>query len=593
MNRIKQFKNNTVLLYSIWKASPMRILMEAVNMLLQIASSMLVHIILLKYILDLTASRTSYSIVIFVVGLAAVIDIFALCFQSWLDDCFRPSSNAYIHQCFQLKLYRQAVKIDLSCYDNEAFYNQYILAAKDSSQRALDCMNDMFFLLRTVIELIVCGGIIIAGEPVLLLVAVLPAVLFGLVDAKIQGYDWKLSKELAPDKRRRDYFKRVFYMGRYAKEIRSSEVSGVLFRHFEDSNHHIIHKTKKAGARLLPLNSILLPIFYFQYVAIMAYLAWRALVAKNISVGDFALLMGSANTLSANWRSIAGFMSRMLEHALYAESFLGFVRKEPAITAVEPCREINAGMGDIIFSDVAFKYGQEGEDILQHLCIEIPAGKKVALVGANGAGKSTLIKLLLRLYDPQAGHISMGGTDIRHFSPEAYRKHFGLVFQDYQSYPVSVAENILFERPRTPKDRQRVEDILKIAGLYEKVRSLPEGIDTVVTKEFSEDGVVFSGGELQKLAIARALAQNPEILILDEPSSALDPIMEYEVNQAMLQAMKNKTVVLISHRLSTVRDADIIYLIQDGCVREKGTHAELMRNGGEYKKMFELQASQF
>lgn len=593
MNRIKQLKNNGLLFYGIWKTSPARIVMELINMLLQLAASMLVQIFMLKHILDLIAAKAPFTEVFLAVGLAAAVDLSAFCFQSWMTNFYRPMSDVQIHERFQLKLYRQATQIDLSCYDDASYFNRYVLAARDSSQRALACMNDVFYFIKTVAELTICGGIIIIGEPVLLLVAILPAVMFSFVDSKIQKYEWELSKELAPYERRRDYFKRVFYSGRHAKELRSSGISDILFQRFKESNSCIIDRTQKASARLFPLNSVLLPIFYFQYVAIVAYLAWRALVLKDISLGDFALLMGAANSLSANWRNFAGLMSRMLEHALYGENFLGFVKKEPEIRAVDPREEMEAKVGDITFSDVSFRYGQQGEDILDHISFTIPAGKKVALVGANGTGKSTLIKLLLRLYDPREGSITVDGTDIRHFSPEAYRKRFGLVFQDYQSYPVSIAENILFRPAETPEDEQKVLSVLRTVGLYEKVVSFPEGIRTVVTKEFSEGGVVFSGGELQKLAIARALAQEPEILILDEPSSALDPVMEYEVNQAMLRAMKDKTIVLISHRLSTIRDADIIYLIQDGAVRERGTHVQLMGEEGVYRKMFELQASQF
>lgn len=593
MSTIKRFKNNAMLFWYIWIASPIRIVMEFVNVLLQIAASMIVRVIMLKYILDMVADRNALMDVLLVIGVTAIIDLSALFFKSWMDDYFRPRSNVEIHQYFHMQLYRQAVSIDLACYDDAEFYNQFVLAARDSDQRALACMNDVFNCIRTVSEMMICGSIIITGEPFLLFVVIFPVILYSIIDTGIRKYNWKLSKELVPYERQRDYCKRVFYLGRYAKEIRSSGVSKTLFQHFDECNEQIVSKTQKAGMRLFPMNSILLPTFYFQYVAIIGYLAWRTLVAKNISLGDFAMLMSAANSLSENWRSFAGLMNQMLEHALYAENFFGFVQKKSKIVVVPPCSEMNACVGNVEFSDVTFRYGEKGMDIIQHMNFVIPAGKKVAFVGANGAGKSTLVKLLLRLYEPREGCIYIGETDIRHFSPETYRKRFGLVFQDFQNYSVSIAENILCFNPNTHEDEQKVIDVLKTVGLYDKVSVLPKGIHTVLTKEFDEQGVVFSGGELQKLAIARALAQNPEILILDEPSSALDPIMEYEVNQAMLRAMNDKTVVLISHRLSTVRDADIIYLVQDGCIREAGTHEKLMQEDGVYKKMFELQASQF
>lgn len=593
VSMIKNFKNNAMLFWYIWKASPIRIAMEFINVLLQIAASMIVRVIMLKCILDMVASRSALMDVLLIIVATALIDLSALFFKSWMNDCFRPRSNADIHQFFQVKLYRQAVSIDLVCYDDAEFYNQFVLAARDSDQRALACMNDVFVCVKTISEMVICGGIIITGEPFLFLVVIIPIILYSVIDTRIRKYNWKLSKDLVPYERQRDYFKRVFYLGRYAKEIRSSGVSGTLFQHFDECNKQIMDKTQRSGIRLFPMNGILLSNFYFQYVAIMGYLAWRTLVAKNISLGDFAMLMSAANSLSENLRSYAGLMNRMQEHALYAENFFGFTKKKSKIVAVPPYSEMNVCDGSIEFSNVTFRYGKKEMNIIQQINFIIPVGKKVAFVGANGAGKSTLVKLLLRLYEPQEGHISLGGTDIRHFSPEEYRKRFGLVFQDYQCYSVSIAENILCFSPNTHEDEQKVINVLETVGLYNKVSELPQGIYTVLTKEFDEKGVVFSGGELQKLAIARALAQNPEILVLDEPSSALDPIAEYEVNQAMLRAMNNKTVILISHRLSTVRDADIIYLVQDGCIREAGTHEELMQEDGIYKKMFELQASQF
>ncbi|MFD2506408.1 ATP-binding cassette domain-containing protein, partial [Paenibacillus septentrionalis] len=215
------------------------------------------------------------------------------------------------------------------------------------------------------------------------------------------------------------------------------------------------------------------------------------------------------------------------------------------------------------------------------------------LVGHNGAGKSTLIKLMMRLYDPTEGEILLNGRNIKEFDLMSYRSLYGTVFQDFKIFSMTIAENVLMRDVETEEDRQLVINALKKSRVYDKVATLPEGIDTMLTKEFDEQGVVLSGGEFQKIAIARIFAQEAELLILDEPTSALDPIAEFEIFESMMEACKDKAVVIISHRMSSAMLADRIYYMEDGEIQESGSHMELMQLQGKYAELFLKQAEKY
>ena len=224
--------------------------------------------------------------------------------------------------------------------------------------------------------------------------------------------------------------------------------------------------------------------------------------------------------------------------------------------------------------------------------MKLNKGEKIAIVGYNGAGKTTLIKLILRLYDPTEGEVLMNGVDVKDFKLEEYRGRIGSVFQDFKIYAASLAENVMNGR-YTDADRITVEKALEASGFGEKLSALENGISTTLTREFDDKGTNLSGGEAQKVAIARVFARPYDLIIMDEPSSALDPIAEYELNRAIADYAADKTVIFISHRLSTTRMADRIYMFANGTLEEFGSHEELMAKGGKYAEMFEMQAEKY
>ncbi|MBP5744740.1 MAG: ABC transporter ATP-binding protein, partial [Lachnospiraceae bacterium] len=277
----------------------------------------------------------------------------------------------------------------------------------------------------------------------------------------------------------------------------------------------------------------------------------------------------------------------------YAEKFRKLLDYKPVI---EVCEGIAPGdtPGSLDLKNVSFKYPNTGEYTLKDISISIKPGEKIAIVGENGAGKTTFVKLLMRLYDVTDGSIVYDGHDIREYDIGKYRKKISAVFQDYNIYATSLAQNVLL-RQFDKKDEKDILDALKKADFSNKLNKLKDGIYTDLTREFSDEGTALSGGESQKIAISRVFINDSDraISILDEPSSALDPVSEYRLNKNLIDHAVNDTVIFISHRLSTTRMADRIYLFENGTIKEQGTHDELMGLNGRYREMFDRQAHNY
>lgn len=323
---------------------------------------------------------------------------------------------------------------------------------------------------------------------------------------------------------------------------------------------------------------------------VMLYSAWRAVVTKSLLLGDCIVIFNSIASVSWQLSSLVSRFTELHKSAVYIEDFRYFMDYQPKI--VDQGETHTPSQGEISFRHVSFRYSGAETDSLKDISFTLASGEKIALVGRNGSGKSTLMKLLLRFYEPTDGSITQAGEDIRNLTLSEYRAQFGMVFQDYRLFSLSVVENVLMA-PLEEGDEQRVLDALKKSGGYDKVMSLPKGIHTTLTREFDDEGVNLSSGEAQKVAIARFFVKDTSFMILDEPSSALDPIAEYRLFENILEAGKGRGLLFISHRLSTTRMADRIYMFAEGKVAESGSHEELMALDGDYARMFRLQASKY
>lgn len=326
-------------------------------------------------------------------------------------------------------------------------------------------------------------------------------------------------------------------------------------------------------------------------IGITLLLTYKIMVEKSVSLGDFAATIGAMWKLLWQLNTLLDYFAKFKENSLYTEKFRVFLNYKPTVCDSENAKACEETVNTLELKNLSFSYPSADKNTISELSMTIKSGQKIALVGYNGAGKSTLVKLILRLYDPNSGEILINGENIKAFSVSSYRSKFGTIFQDFRLYSASVAENVLCSK-YTNADEERVKSALSKSGFGEKLALMSHGVDTVLTKEFDSEGINLSGGEAQKIAIARVFARDCDIVILDEPSSALDPDSEYELNKTLMTAF-DKTVIIISHRLSTTIMADMIYMLEDGRIIEQGDHDSLMKLDGKYAEMFNKQAEKY
>ena len=320
------------------------------------------------------------------------------------------------------------------------------------------------------------------------------------------------------------------------------------------------------------------------------WLAARVMLRSAVSVGDFFIAVSAVSRLGSSAAATVQRLSDIYGCIFRFSDFKAYMEHVDPVDSKQGDAEAHGG--DLELRGVRFRYDGADDDTLRGIDLTIRQGEHIAVVGQNGAGKTTLVKLLMRLYDPTAGELLLDGRPAADYRLDSYRASFGTVFQDHTPTAFSVAENVLC-RPYSTADKQTVLSAVGRAGLGERIGALPDGIETPMTREFSADGLVLSGGELQRLAVAGIYVRDCRTVILDEPSAALDPLAERELYRSMYDACRGKTVIFISHRLASAVDADRIILMEHGRIAEQGSHAELMAAGGKYAEMFRAQAEAY
>lgn len=488
---------------------------------------------------------------------------------------------------------RKAERIELTKYDQPEFYDRYAKALDECLVKAMDGLSAFVWSVACMLSALTSVVLIARIDPLILLFSFPSIAASFFFGSKINTLQYQLRNEEARDKRTAEYVKRVFYEKKYAGEIRLYGIRNVLLREQKESFDHRYEIYGRMYRKINCYQQIqeaviyALPIFLtYLYVAFVL----KAEGAQGI--GAYAATLSSIEYFA--WRvknSIKQFMEAG-KNCMYMNNLEDFLEMDEE-TLESGSRPVEGVLGDITLSHVGFCYEGAKHPVIQDLSLQIHKGERIALVGENGAGKTTLVKLLMGLYPLQEGSISVNGVDIREYDKKEYHKHFGTVFQDLQIFALPLSHNVLMKEPETEEERELVVRSLQKAQFGDKLGKLPAGIDSMVTKEFDEKGFICSGGEAQKIAIARVFAKNPDIVILDEPSSALDPIAEFNMYQNMLKASEGKTVFFISHRLSSARMADRILFLERGQIVESGTHYELMARDGKYAKMFRLQAKNY
>lgn len=516
--------------------------------------------------------------------------VFNMLFFSWVEIKFLAKAEEKINRTIRLTLYEKAAKMDMAKYDDPKFYNDFVWAMQEAPSHIFAVLGTVSSVCCTIALVAVMGGYVIAADPVGLIFVASSLVITLLLGLKQNKVYMNREEERVPISRRADYIKRVFYLADYAKDLRMGEMHDMLYDDFDESEEEELKTVKKHGKPLFILrffSGICWDILPFD-MAYMTYLLYQTLVVGNLEYSALYALYRSVSNLQNDLSWMTNLLPEFQQHAMYIQKLSTFLETENRLPDTGDKALPPAGAYHL--ENVRFAYPNVEEDTLKGISIDIPHGAKVALVGYNGAGKSTLVKLLMRLYDPTEGTICYGDDALPAYPLEAYRRKVAVLFQDYQIIAATLAENITMGEPL---DEERLYDVLHKVGFDEVLATLPRGIHTPLTKEFDDDGVNLSGGEAQKVAIARVLYSGAQVMILDEPSSALDPLSEYRLNETIRELAGDKTVIFISHRLSTTRMADTIFMLEDGKVIERGSHEELMQTDGQYARMFRLQAEKY
>ncbi len=410
----------------------------------------------------------------------------------------------------------------------------------------------------------------------------------------VEKKETEYKHEKTENDRKTDYLYTAMTDYKYAKEIRINSASEMLGSKYDTIVKNQLYKLKKLTAgkigvecvgKVLEGLQILLVYMYFTYQAFRGAIT---IAEYTIMVSSVTLCLQSAISLFSN----LGYATNNFKAIEYLKQYVRVVRENSSNADSNrlPLREINFEKADITFKNVSFCYPGTEKKVLDNVSFSMNAGEKTALVGLNGAGKSTLIMLILRLYHPTEGTIYINDVDINSIPYNTYIDKFSVVLQDFTLFAYSIRENIVFDGMPNEK---RFAEVLRKSGMYEKVNALPNGADTSIFKDLDDSGIEFSGGDSQKLALARALYKNGSIVILDEPTSAFDPIAEYDFFKRLEEMSEGKTTVFVSHRLSSTVFCDKIVVLSNGKIMEEGSHAELMKNDGAYKELFMLQAQYY
>ena len=541
-----------------------------------------------KILFDMLGNGTPFSTAFKLILFMAVYNLLLYLFHYWYWKIKKPLIQKDLQYRLHTALFEKARSLDLSCYDDPEFYNDFIWSINESDTRVQKQLDDLGKLVNRVVASVLVTGLIVTIHPILALIIICFTIVRIVLQMWSAKENYKRAQEFNPLDRKTDYINRMFRLADCAKEIRLTRVSENLL-----SEHGKAIEEKKA----LVLKYA--PKRYWISVAtwatmnlgdgvVILFLLYELLVTKSVELGDFAAGITAIWQLSWLLRDLMDRIVKSKEHALFVDKMKTFLSYQPKIVGG---KKIPSEFESIELRGVRFAY--KDEEILKGVSFVINRGDKIALVGYNGAGKTTLVKLLMRLYDPTDGEILYNGINIKEYDLNAYRACIGAVFQDYKIFASTIAENVLADIDDGDED-DIVLDALGKSAFDEKLSTLEKGIDTELTREFYKDGTNLSGGEEQKIAIARVFAKPYELLIMDEPSSALDPISEYKLNHSIMESASDKTVIFISHRLSTTRHADRIYMFESGKVIESGSHDELVANEkGKYYEIWHAQAQYY
>ena len=496
----------------------------------------------------------------------------------------------------KIQIMQKARSIDMASFDNPKFYEKLENANREAGNRPIQTLNATFSILSEAIQLISYFAILATipkmwWMPIGIIIISVPSAIVNFVYRK-KNFNYMRSR--SSDRRQMNYYSDLLVNKDNVKEIRIFNLSDTFIDRFSG-----VFSKYYAGLRRLIVSENIWMIA-IAVVSAIVNCVFYAIIAKGVftgtfDIGDYSKYTGSLTNIANNVSSLITTSASIYEGTLYIDNLIAFMKeKQTVVPLAEQPAKIEKGIPHtIVFDHVSFAYPGKTYNVINDVCTTFRPGETVVLVGLNGAGKTTLIKLLTRLYDPTEGRILLDGKDLREYDPQDLYSIFGIIFQDYNKYAVSVRDNITFgDISQTPTDSKVIESARK-GNAEEYILSLQEGYDTQLMRIFDQNGVELSGGQWQKLAISRAFYRDSDIMILDEPTASLDPMAEQEVFNQFDSLREGKMTIFVSHRLSSAVIATKIIVLENGKIVEEGNHHDLMEQRGKYYTLFTTQAKRY
>lgn len=492
------------------------------------------------------------------------------------------------------KLMTKARSIDLSSYDQPEFYARIENASREAGTRPVQVLGATFSIVSSIISMVSYSVILFSAYPWAPFVMIAASVPTTLISYRYRKKNVDYMIQHSKDRRQMEYYSGILMNKDIIKEVRMFHLDNIFMEKYQSVFDRYFKGTKRlrwheswwtiAVATFTSIASFMMYIFLAHGVFSGLY-----------TVGDFSLYTGALQSISGGVGGLISTTASIYEGTLFIDNLIAFLNEKPRIVPrINPAVSVKRNIGHTIeFENVSFRYPGTERDVLRDVSLTINAGETIALVGLNGAGKTTLLKLLTRLYDPSEGRVLLDGRDIRDYSVEEIYSIYGMIFQDFGKYAVTIRENIIFGDVERADDWDAIFRATEQSDAADFIKALPEKYETPLTRIFEDKGIELSIGQWQKLAIARAFYRNSDILILDEPTASLDPMAEQEIFQQFERLRENKTTIFVSHRLSSATLADRIIVMHDGKVIEQGNHVELMNLGREYATLFTAQASRY